>query len=184
MKKTIAVLSVALSTSVFAADSVTLEGSSVDNVNAASQQQFSLIVKKDLIKDVVGDVAFHQTQTDVSNALGTRLETGATFSQSNALVGFYARTAVGQRYSNTKDFSYYSIEPGINAKLGSTGLTAKVGYRYRSAFDSDTNGDQTHTMRYSLNYALTKLDTVGVRYDRVNGDSDQKTIALSYTRSF
>jgi hypothetical protein len=63
------------------------------------------------------------------------------------------------------------------------GLTAKVGYRWRSAVDS-ANNDQTHTMRYAVAYALNKNDTIAVKYDRVQGDSNQKVIAVAYTVGF
>ena len=77
------------------------------------------------------------------------------------------------------------MEPGIAIAVPRVaGLTAKVGYRWRSAFDSSANGDQTNTMRYGVSYALSKNDTVGVRYDRVNGDSTQKVWAVNYTRGF
>jgi hypothetical protein len=35
-----------------------------------------------------------------------------------------------------------------------------------------------------LAYALSKDDTVAVKYDRVKGDNNQKTIAVAYTRGF
>jgi hypothetical protein len=98
-------------------------------------------------------------------------------------MGLYVRAATGQKYSNTTDFAYYSVEPGIAIPVG-YGLTAKVGYRWRSAFDSSASGDQTHTARYSLAYALSKNDTVAVKYDRVNGDNNQKNVAVAYTRGF
>ena len=92
-------------------------------------------------------------------------------------------SAIGQKYSNTIDFTYYSVEPGIAAPIG-YGLTAKVGYRFRSAFDSSQNNDQTHTMRYSLAYALNAKDSVALKYDRVNGDNNQKIVAIAYTMGF
>ena len=39
-------------------------------------------------------------------------------------------------------------------------------------------------MRYGVSYALSNVDTVGVRYDRVNGDNNQKVWAVNYTRGF
>jgi hypothetical protein len=63
-------------------------------------------------------------------------------------------------------------------------LTAKVGYRFRSAFDSAQNNDQTHTMRYALSYALNAKDSVALKLDRVKGDNDQKIVAIAYTMGF
>jgi hypothetical protein len=180
MKKIFAILALAITSTAFAADSFTVEGQHINNAGAAAQQQYVLGVKKEF-SGFAGDLAISNAQTEGTNALSTRLEAGATVA---GPVGLYARAAIGQKYSNTTDFKYYSIEPGIVAAIpGVAGLTAKVGYRWRSAIDS-ANNDQTHTARYSLAYALSKVDTVGVRYDRVNGDSNQKIVAVAYTRGF
>jgi len=164
-----------------AADSFTFEGQHINNAGAAAQQQYVLGVKKEF-SGFAGDLAFSNAQTEGTNSLSTRLEAGATV---NGPVGLYARAAVGQKYTNTTDFTYYSVEPGIAAAVpGVAGLTAKVGYRWRSAMDSTQNNDQTHTARYSLAYALSKNDTVALKYDRVNGDNNQKVVAVAYTRGF
>jgi hypothetical protein len=181
MKKIFAILALAITGTAFAADSFTVEGQHINNAGAAAQQQYVLGVKKEF-GGFAGDLAFSNAQTEGTNALSTRLEAGATVA---GPIGLYARAAVGQKYSNTTDFTYYSVEPGIAAAVpGVAGLTAKFGYRFRSAFDSTQNNDQTHTARYSLAYALSKNDTVGVRYDRVNGDNNQKIVAVAYTRGF
>ena len=180
MKKIFAILALAITGTAFAADSFTVEGQRINNAGAAAQQQYVLGVKKEF-SCFAGDLAFSNAQTEGTNSLSTRLEAGATVA---GPVGLYARVATGQKYSNTTDFSYYSIEPGIAAAVpGVAGLTAKVGYRWRSAYDS-ANNDQTHTARYSLAYALSKNDTIAVKYDRVQGDSNQKVVAVAYTRGF
>ena len=166
-----------------AADSFTLEGQHISNAGAAAQQQYVLGVKKEFTSMFAGDVAFQNAQTEGTNALSTRLEAGLTGTVPVGPVSLYTRAAIGDKYSNTGDFNYFSIEPGVSAPVG-FGLTAKVGWRYRSAFDSTQNNDQTHTARYSLAYAVTKQDTVAVKYDRVNGDNNQKVVAVAYTRGF
>ena len=184
MKKIITIFSLVVSSSVFAVDSFTISSANVDNIGKAAQTQYSLVVRKDLTDNLTADAGMWNTQTEGTKALGTRLETGLTVSEKYGSFTPYLRTSVGQRYTPKSDYSYYAIEPGIQAKLGESGFTASVGYRYRNAFDSDVNADQTQTMRYGLSYALTKKDSVGVRYDRVSGDSDQKTVNLNYTRAF
>ena len=180
MKKILAILAVAISGTAFAADSVTVESQRINNAGAAAQQQSVLGVKKEF-SGFAGDLAFSNAQTEGTNALSTRIEAGATVA---GPVGLYARVATGQKYSNTADFSYYSVEPGIAVAVpGVAGLTAKAGFRWRSAYDS-ANNDQTHTARYSLAYAVSKIDTVAVKYDRVNGDSNQKIVSVAYTRGF
>ena len=132
---------------------------------------------------MAGDVLISNAVTDNTNALSTRIEAGATVTAPlYGIVNGYSRVALGQKYSNTTNFTYYSIEPGVAVPFGP--VTAKVGWRYRTADDSGTNSDQTHTMRYTLAYAVTKLDTVAVRYDRVNGDNNQKIWTVNYARGF
>jgi hypothetical protein len=180
MKKIFAILALAITGTAFAADSFTVEGQHVNNAGAAAQQTYAVGIKKELGGRFAGDVAFSNTQTEGTGALTTRLEAGLT---TTGPMGLYVRAATGQKYSNTTDFAYYSLEPGIAVPVGN-GLTAKVGYRWRSAFDSSASGDQTHTARYSLAYALSKNDTIAVKYDRVNGDNNQKIVAVAYTRGF
>jgi hypothetical protein len=181
MKKILAIVALA-ATGLAYADSVSLEGQHINNVGASAQTQYVLGVKKDLTSMFAADVSFANAQTDGTNALSTRLEAGLTGTMPVGPVNVYTRAATGEKYTNTTSFGYYSIEPGVAVPFGA--LTAKVGYRYRSAYDSDVNNDQTHTMRYSLSYALSRADTIGVRYDRVKGDNDQKITAVTYTRSF
>ena len=181
MKKILAIVALA-ATGLAYADSVSLEGQHINNVGASAQTQYVLGVKKDLTSMFAADVSFANAQTDGTNALSTRLEAGLTGTMPVGPVNVYTRAATGEKYTNSTSFGYYSIEPGVAVPFGA--LTAKVGYRYRSAYDSDANNDQTHTMRYSLSYALSRADTIGVRYDRVKGDNDQKITAVTYTRSF
>jgi hypothetical protein len=182
MKKLLAILAMATAGTVFAG-SFTVEGQKIDNLTGADQKQYSLSVKENITKEIAGDVSFSNTTTDSTGALTTRLEGGLTglTQQVGPVIG-YVRAAVGQRYSNTADFSYYSVEPGVLIPIGN--FTGKIGYRYRSAFDSTANGDQTNTWRAGLSYALTKQDTVGVRYDQMRGDSKQNVVAVNYTRGF
>jgi hypothetical protein len=183
MKKFFIIAVLAAGVSAFAGDSVTLESQHINNIGSNAQQQYVLGVKKEINSTFAGDISFSNAQTENTNALSTRLEAGVTGTAPiYGIVNGYTRVALGQKYTNSTSFTYYSIEPGVTVPFGA--LTAKVGYRYRSADDSGTNNDQTHTVRYGLSYAVTKLDTVGVRYDRVKGDNDQKIVALTYSRGF
>jgi len=187
MKKILAILALAISGSVFAG-SVTIEGQDVSGQGSADQKNFNMTAKQDINKNFAGHVQVSTTQTDGTNAVSTRLEAGVTGSV--ALFGpvsGYTTVAVGEKFSSagTGNFAYYSVEPGVTAPIGNTGLTAKVGYRYRTAFeDANVNKDTTQTIRAGLSYAVTKQDSVGVRYDQVRGDVKQNIVAVNYTRSF
>jgi opacity protein-like surface antigen len=182
MKKILAILAMATAGTAFAG-SFTVEGQQIDSLTGANQKQYSLSVKENITKEVTGDVSFSNTTTDGTSALTTRLEGGLTgLTQQVGPIKGYVRVAAGQKFSNTTDFSYYSVEPGVLIPMGN--FTGRIGYRYRSAFDSTANNDQTNTWRAGLSYALTKQDTVGVRYDQMRGDTTQNTVAVNYTRGF
>jgi hypothetical protein len=180
MKKIFTILALCVSTSVFSA-SATLEYADVDNVGKAGQSQVRLSVRTALTKNIVGDISITQTQTDGTNKLGTRLETGSTLSNTLGPVVSYTRVAIGEKYSNTDQFSYYSVETGVRVPLGQ--WRPFVGYRFRSAFDT-ANNDTTRTIRVGTTYALTKIDSIGIRLDRIRGDATQNVTAVSYTRTF
>jgi long-subunit fatty acid transport protein len=63
-------------------------------------------------------------------------------------------------------------------------LTAKVGYRFRNGFGNNGNLDTTHTVRAGVSYAITKNDSIGIRFDQVRGDSFNHSYNLAYTHSF
>jgi opacity protein-like surface antigen len=189
MKKTVilaGLLAALLSSGVFAA-SATLEFQSVDNVApaAADQTNFNLTVRENITSWLVGDTQFSQTNNDGSQGLASsRVEAGLTPTYKiNQYVTAYARETIGEKYTSTGHSSYWSAEPGIRVPVGTTGLTAQLGWRFRTAFD-DAVQDTTRTWRAGVAYAVTPKDTVGVRYDRVQGNSDQRVMAVNYTRGF
>lgn len=182
MKKIFAILAMAFSASVFA-DSATLEYQGVNSIGAADQKIYALTVKHNINSVFAGDVGFSNSQVEGTSALGARIEAGLTATTNLGLVNGYVRTALGQKFSNTGDYTYYSVEPGVTKAFGA--FTARVGYRFRDATDTNVNtAENTGTARYGVSYALSKADSIGVRYDRVTGDSNQKVTAVNYTRSF
>ena len=186
MKKLLAILSMAVSTGVFAA-SAQLEYQNIDGVNGSSNAtQYQLTVREQITTNITGDVAFSNQVKDNTQTLTTRAEAGLTGSYPVAGISLYTRAAVGEKFTGSTtygNFGYYSVEPGVLVPIGKTGLTARVGYRFRSAFDT-ANNDTTRTWRAGVSYALTKKDSIGVRYDRVQGDADQTIMNVNYTRNF
>jgi hypothetical protein len=185
MKKLLAILALSLTSTVFAQSSATIEYGAIDNVtpNSVDQNSRSLTARTHLSKSFVADVSMLQINSDATEAVaGSRIEAGLTGLYPTKHATFYTRVALGERYSTTTRIEYYSVEPGVRVPLGA-GFTATAGYRFRSAVDTADN-DTTRTARLGLNYALTKKDILGVRYDRVNGDFDQKIMNYNYTRLF
>ena len=146
---------------------------------------WSVSVKETLVKGLAGDIGLSQTNNKVAGSdtlASTRTEGGLTASTTLGSFTPYVRGAVGYKYTSATNFSYYSVEPGASVGLGG-GFTAKLGWRYREAF-SNANADSTRTLRAGVAYDLTKADQIGVRYDRMRGDTNQNIVAVNYTRSF
>jgi hypothetical protein len=186
MKKILAILALAISSSAFAG-SISFEGQALDgNSGTPDQKNFNMTARGSINDNFTAHAQVSTTQTNSTNAVSTRLETGVT-----GTVGLfgpvkgYTTLAIGEAYKSAGNFAYYSVEPGVLMPIASTGLTARVGYRYRTAFnDANVNNDTTQTVRVGLSYAITKQDSVGVRYDKVSGDGHQNGYAVNYTRSF
>ena len=174
----------ALMTSLSFAGSITLEGQDqLGDKGAKNSTNYQVSVKESINKTFAVDVGFTNYQQQQTEALSTRIETGVTGSFPVGPVGVYTRVALGEKYTNTGNFAYYSIEPGVTYTTGA--VTAKVGYRFRTAVvNPNVSNDTTDTSRFGLSYALSKKDTVGFRFDRVIGDSTNHSYNLNYTRSF
>lgn len=186
MKKVLTTLLLVASSSIYAA-SGTIEYQNLNGVGGAvDQKNVNLTFRESINKNFSADVQFSNTWNQSNGgASGFRLETGGTGSTKLfRSTSIYTRLALGQRFTSTDNFTYYSVEPGLTSDLGH-GFTARLGYRYRTALhDQNINNDTTQTVRAGVGYSLSKKDSIGVRFDRVRGDSNQNTIALNYTRSF
>ena len=183
MKKIALAALLALSSTAFAG-SITLEGQDqLGDKGAKNSTNYQVSVKESINKMFAGDVSFTNYQQHQTEALSTRIEAGVTGSVPVGPVGVYTRVAIGEKYNNTGNFAYYSIEPGVTYTVGA--VTAKVGYRYRTAVvDPNVSNDTTDTVRAGVSYAVTNKDAVGFRFDRVKGDSTNHSYNISYTRSF
>ena len=166
------------------ADNVIIEGARTDGLNGGKDSNGVLMkYGKTLNKNLEVDFQYQTIQTDVINAMSTRLEVGLF---PNYDIGFgrvYVRAVYGQKYNTTPNFAYTSVEPGIIIPLGS-GVSTRFGYRYRDAVDSVKFADRTVTFRAGVKYDFTKTDAVNLRFDRVRGDQAQNILALSYIKSF
>ena len=171
MKKIIAVLVSMFLIGSAGAVSVSLEDQfqSGDN-GSADSHNYAVTIKESVTKNITADIGATQ-YVSPTDSLSTRAEIGGTYSQPVGPVGVYTRVAVGNKFTGSTDFGYYSVEPGITAALG------------RTAFDNSI-GDKTNTVRATVAYDLTKQDQIGVRYDKVYGDSQSHIVNLVYTRGF
>jgi hypothetical protein len=167
------------------AGSVTIEGAKLNTIGGNDQMNSNFTLSESINNTFSVHTQLSSSQTDNTNAVSTRLEVGGTATAPLfGPVSGYTKVAVGQKYSTSGQFTYYSIEPGVTMPLSSS-LTAKVGYRFRTAAENaNKNNDTTDTVRVGLTYAIDKVRAVGVRYDRITGDSRQDGYNVFYSHSF
>lgn len=89
---------------------------------------------------------------------------------------------VGEKISSSSHFSHYALDTMVKFPIAGA-LGGEVGYRYRNAFESG-HDYETNRGHVALAYALTKQDTVGVRWSRSYGDEEKDAWRLIYNRSF
>jgi len=186
MKKILAgLVALALSGMVFAG-SVTVEGAKINTIGGNDQMNTNFTLSESINSTFGVHAQVSSSQTDNTNAVITRLEVGGTATAPLfGPISGYTKVAFGEKYSTSGQFQYYSVEPGFTAPIGSTGLTAKVGYRFRTAvINANVNNDTTQTVRVGVAYAINKENAVGFRFDRITGDSRQDGYNVFYTRSF
>ena len=94
----------------------------------------------------------------------------------------YFGSRLGERITSSTHFSYYAIDSGVKFPL-IAGFTADVGARYRNAFEADKLYE-TVRGHVAVGYALTKQDSIAVRWSRSSGDEEKDAVRLQYTRSF
>jgi hypothetical protein len=184
MKK-IVVATFALLANLAWAGSVSIEGSKFNTIGGNDANGIGLTLNEDINKTFGVYAGVGSLQTVNTNTLSTRLEVGGTGTVPlfGSVTG-YARLGLGQKFNNSGSFTYYQIEPGISVPLNDK-VTARVGYRYRTAAERPTaNKDTTDTLRIGASYAIDKVHSVGVRYDRIVGDYRQDVYSISYSHSF
>ena len=116
-------------------------------------------------------------------ALGSgSISSGLEVRARKSLGAFYLGGRLGERITSSTHFSTYAIDAGVKFPLAA-GFTGDVGGRYRNAFESGKAYETTRA-HATVAYALTKQDSVAVRFSRSYGDEEKDAWRLSYTRSF
>ena len=116
-------------------------------------------------------------------ALGSgSISSGLEVRARKSLGAFYLGGRLGERITSSTHFSTYAIDAGVKFPLAA-GFTGDVGGRYRNAFESG-KAYETQRVHATVGYALTKKDSVAVRFSRSYGDEEKDAWRLSYTRSF
>ena len=183
MKKIVIASIMAIAAASAFAGSATAEYQAADGqYGSAGNTALVLTVKENITTNIAVDIGGTNTQAAGNSALSTRVEGGVTYALPIYGVTPSVRVGAGEKYTNGANTEYWSVEPavayGINDKW-----TVKAGYRYRTAIDGGV-ADKTRTARVGAAYAITKVDSIGVRLDDVRGDSNLNVVAVSFTHSF
>lgn len=115
----------------------------------------------------------------ISNSVETRVR--KSFPNAIGIFSPWAGIRLGQSIKSTEHFGYYAAEGGVKFPLFGA-FSGDIGYRYKDAFNKDTQ--QTDRYYALVSYALTKQDSIGIRFARSYGDEEKDAWRLNYTRSF
>lgn len=129
------------------------------------------------------DIKFYASREDGDKTLENKVEARLQkMWEVYPAVKLGARVSVGEKFTSTKDYSYYTFEPKASYAL-TNNLSLQAAYRYRNAFNT-SNNYETRTTKLGFDYAVTQKDEVGVRYLMKRGDSDTNGVEFAYTRAF
>lgn len=190
MKKVLLMTILLAATSVSIADSkgyATFEYSNETNrITNADSVKGALVAGFKTDDGMDYSLKMESSQADIgSGSIGTGVEVRAK-KNFDAIVGVnpYLGVRLGEKMSSTTHFSHYAVDYGVKFPIAGA-LSGDVGGRYRNAFDT-VNAFQSNRAHATLTYALTKQDSVALRYSKAYGDDSEAKNAwrLSYTRSF
>ena len=136
-----------------------------------------------VIGNKTGGVDYSIKMENSQTEIGSGSITQALEARAKKNIGaLYVGARLGERITSSTHFSYYAIDSGVKFPLVA-GFTADVGARYRNAFESGKLYETTRG-HVAVGYALTKQDSVAVRWSRSYGDEEKDGVRLQYTRSF
>ena len=151
---------------------------SADNIKGA------VVVGMKTPENMDYSLKMESSQAELGNgSISTGVETRIRKTFPNALGVFtpWAGVRLGQSIKSSTDFSYYAVEGGVKFPIVGV-LTGDIGYRYKDAFSTDSQ--RTDRVYALASYAVTKQDSVALRFARSYGDEEKDAWRLSYTRSF
>lgn len=92
------------------------------------------------------------------------------------------RFGVGNKYTTTDDFGYWSITPSIKYKINDK-LSTKIGYRLRDAFETERKQND-QTIKLGLSYKIVEDTSLSAGYDWKRGDSDSNGFGIGLKFEF
>jgi hypothetical protein len=196
MKKILAIVALAMSSTAFAGGGVTFEfererGTESPNtfnntVKVAPYYKFDNGVKADIMfEGNRDDGKVAGSNQPLQNAIEARVQKLWNVTTDLKLGG---RLGVGEYFNGvntagqTVDFGYYTVEPKAEYAI-TQNLSALASWRFRNGFNASDNY-LTRTAKAGFGYSVTKQDTVEVKYFQKRGDTNTNGLEFAYQRSF
>jgi hypothetical protein len=184
MKKLL--LALAVASSLAQAGSFETEfGQEKNKSTGVINQWVALTPSFDVARGLEASVKFESGRDKTAGAnLEDKVEARLTQSFDIGKLTLGLRGGVGRKLTQTgSDFNYYLVEPRVSYAVTDS-LSAAGSYRYRNAFDSG-HSFLTNTSKVGVDYKITKLDEVGVRYaKKIGGDEQSHAWEFTYSRNF
>lgn len=112
------------------------------------------------------------------------LEAGAKYSMAvSEKVTASLRGSYGAMFANGQQADFYTIEPGL-AYAVTPALSVNGSYRFRDAFASSSNFDQTNTVFVGADYAVSKANLVSAKLFRETGDVSGNGVQVAFTHTY
>jgi hypothetical protein len=196
MKKILAILALAATSSAFAGSGVNFEfererGTSSPNtfnntVKVSPYYKFDNGVKADIMfEGNRDDGKVNGSNQPLQNAIEARVQ---RLYEVYPGLKLGARLGIGEYFNgvnaagNTVDFGYYTVEPKAEYAIGH-GFSALASWRFRNGFNSSDNY-LTRTAKAGVGYEVSKNDVVEVKYFQKRGDTNTNGVEFGYTRGF
>ena len=125
------------------------------------------------------------SQTELGNgSIGEGVEVRLRKSFAVGVLKPYVGLRLGEKISSSSHFSHYAVDAGTKFPLVGA-LTGDIGYRYRNALQTE-NAYESNRYHAAVSYALTKNDSVAIRYSQAYGDTSEEKDSwrLTYSHSF
>ncbi len=130
------------------------------------------------------DLKFEGEQDSLTKDMETKLEARVRYDQKLfGPVKGTLRLGIGEKFTQQKNYPYYTIEPGLVWTVVDNTFDLNVSMRHRDAFDRNNNYN-TNTWKFGAAYKISKQHEVGVKYFEKFVDDRTCGFELVYTYSF
>ncbi len=117
-----------------------------------------------------------------SSANGIELRIRKNWSNAFGSLSPWLGVRGGETIRSDDHWLYYAVEGGVKFPIVGA-FSGDVGYRYRNATEQYREYE-SHRYYSMISYAVTRQDSVGIRFAQSTGDSKTNAWRLSYTRNF